>query len=217
MNAELRERLVSIARGELNQNHPVTRVEGVTCVPGHTSKPLKLHGYTGYPSRTASSVSSVKERVTERVTGPIEHDEAERTAIAIEPGRVSLEELPEQLAIDILLAELARRTSAAAPASQSNVAPAVMPVATDIADGAVRHAVDCIGTALESLANKGEDTLAGIQQYLNAFAVAACTHFDDDQLIGILEKGRSMRRARNAKLAIEQWLLSRAATTVISL
>jgi hypothetical protein len=47
--------------------------------------------------------------------------------------------------------------------------------------------------------------------------VAACTHFDDDQLIGILEKGRSMRRARNAKLAIEQWLLSRAATTVISL
>jgi hypothetical protein len=47
--------------------------------------------------------------------------------------------------------------------------------------------------------------------------VAACAYFDDDQLIGILEKGRSTRRARNAKLAIEQWLLSRAATTVISL
>jgi hypothetical protein len=75
MKADLRERLASVARGEITRKHPVTRVEGVTGIPGYTSKSLMLPRYPGYTSKTGSCQNDAKDRVTEGVTAPPEPED----------------------------------------------------------------------------------------------------------------------------------------------
>jgi hypothetical protein len=74
MKADLRERLVSVARWEVARKHPVTRVERVTGVECNTSKSLMLYRYTCNTSISASLENDAKERVTRGVTLPHEPD-----------------------------------------------------------------------------------------------------------------------------------------------
>jgi hypothetical protein len=90
MRADLRRRLLAVARGEFSRKEGVTPVSGVTGHSGYVSKPLELRQVRALRVKNHQLEKEVAKGVTEPVTHPLELDDAvpERFAIIEEDGTV---------------------------------------------------------------------------------------------------------------------------------
>jgi hypothetical protein len=90
MRADLRRRLLAVARGEFSRKEGVTPVTGVTGHSGYVSKPLELRQVRALRVKNHQLEKEVAKGVTEPVTHPLELDDAmpERFAIIEEDGTV---------------------------------------------------------------------------------------------------------------------------------